>query len=87
MYCRIFLTLSNQTPRYILKRIRICNKTSGTEILYSKYRIALHKMSELDEISDSGIELHSRRGLQSSRSGLKDTDVLHSTSAQSCALT
>ena len=28
-----------------------------------------------------------RRGLQSSRSGLKDTDVLHSASAQSCALT
>ena len=27
-----------------------------------------------------------RQGIQSSRSGLKDTDVLHSTSAQSCAL-
>ena len=27
-----------------------------------------------------------RRGLQSSRSVLKDTDVLHSTSAQSCTL-
>ena len=54
-----FLALSNQTPCYIRKCIRICNKTSGTEILYSKYRIALHKMSELDEISDSGIEMHS----------------------------
>ena len=28
-----------------------------------------------------------RRGLQSSISGLKDTDVLHSTSVQSCAFT
>ena len=56
------MTLSNQTPRYIHKCIRICNKTSGTEILYSKYRIALHKMSELDEISDSGIEMHSYVG-------------------------
>ena len=58
-YCRNFLTLSNQTPRYIRKCIRICNKTSGTEILYSKYRIALHKMSEVDEISNSGIEMPS----------------------------
>ena len=32
---------------------------SGTEILYSKYRIVLHEMSELDEISDSGIEMYS----------------------------
>ena len=54
-----FLKLSNQTHRYIRKYIRICNITSGTEILYSKYRIALHKMSELDEISDSGIEMYS----------------------------
>ena len=91
IYCRNFLTLSNQTPLYIRKCIRTCNKTSDTEILYSKYRIALHKMSELDEISDSGIEIlcirMGRRGLQSSRSGLKDTDLLHSTSVQSCALT
>ena len=35
------------------------DKTSGTEILYSKYRIVLHKMSELDEISDSGIKMYS----------------------------
>ena len=54
-----FLTLSNQTPRHIRKCIGICNKTSGTEISYSQYRIALHKMSGLDEISDSGIEMYS----------------------------
>ena len=34
----------------------------GTEILYSKYRIVLHKMSELDEISDSGNEMYSCGG-------------------------
>ena len=62
---------------------------SGTEMLYSKYRIALHKMSELDEILDSGIEMHSygEAGITVLKIGLKDTDVLHSTFVQSCALT
>ena len=46
-------------------------------------------MSELDEISDSGIEMYSygEVGIIGFKMGLKDTDVLHSTSAQSCALT